>query len=44
MKGKDSRKFRLIGDTLIFDKDRSIKMENSLLYMNLILKLQKTHR
>jgi hypothetical protein len=41
-KGKESRKYRLIEDTLVFDKDRSVKMENKLLWMNMILKLQKS--
>jgi len=43
-KGKDSRKFRLIGDTLVFDKDRAVKMEQGLILAKIIQRLQKTNR
>ena len=43
-KGKDSRKYRLIGGTLVFDKDRSVKMEHNRIWMLIIYKLQKTDK
>lgn len=43
-KGKDSQKYRLIGDTLVFDKDQSVKLEHKLIWMLIIYKLQKTDK
>lgn len=43
-KGKESRKYRLIGDTLVFDKDRSVKLEHPRIWMLIVYKLQKTDK